>query len=82
MYRQTSIMIKNIVVFEGDTPITQSTEVVLAATKMCIIYCGHFSKTSLIQRFVQSKEDICKCDVCHPLVYDLISVPKELDRYF
>jgi len=37
---------KYIVVFEGDTPITQSTKVVLAATKTCIIYCGYFSKTS------------------------------------
>jgi len=37
---------KHIVMFEGDTPITQSTKVVLAATKTCIIYRGYFSKTS------------------------------------
>jgi len=37
---------KHIVVNEGDTPITQSTKVVLAATKTRIIYCGFFSKTS------------------------------------
>lgn len=42
------IMVKNIVVFEGDTPSAQSTKVMLAATKMCICYCGYFSKTSLI----------------------------------
>ena len=54
---QTTFMIKNIVVFEGDTPITQSTKVMLAATGMCIIYCGHFSKTTLIQGSLQSKED-------------------------
>jgi len=41
-------MVKNIVVFEGDTPSAQSTKVMLAATKMCICYCGYFSKTSLI----------------------------------
>jgi len=35
---------KHIVVNEGDTPITQSTKVVLAATKTRIIYCGFFQK--------------------------------------
>jgi hypothetical protein len=71
---------KHTIVSDGDTPINW--------LKLCLqpeTYVSYtvdtFQIHPLFSVLYKARKIICKCDVCHPLVYDQISEPKRLERY-